>query len=156
MKQKGTATTPKKPNAFWAWFVSFLNFFRDNKVLFIIIGLFVWFFFPQLKLWFKFKGVERVQIAKLLKPLEKRLDNLAEKAKTVEDLSDEEAGEMQSLKKAIVAAKKKVKEGPPPPPVPPPPNQKKKFGIGLLSGKPRRNNWLLAGKKLSVGLMTQK
>ena len=29
-----------------------------------------------------------------------------------------------------------------------PPNPKKKFGIVFLSGKPRRNNWLPADKKL--------
>lgn len=88
-------------------------------IFFAILGIFsifVWFFFPQIKLWFKFKGVERAQIAKAIKPLETKLDTLAEKAKTGEGLSDKEAVEMQLLKKAIVAAKKKVKEGPPSPP----------------------------------------
>lgn len=89
---------------------------KKKLIFFVILGLFIWFFFPQLKLWFKFKGVERAQIAKAIKPLETRLDILAEKAKSGEGLTNEEATETQSLKKAIVAAKKKVKEGPPSPP----------------------------------------
>lgn len=120
-----TATT----SSFWKRFISFLKFFWGWRfVSFVILGLFIWFFFPQLKLWFKFKGVERAQIAKAIRPLETRLDVLAEKAKNGEGLSDKEAVEMQSLKKEIVAAKKKVKEGPPLPQKP-------------ASAKPKEEVW---------------
>lgn len=98
----------------WSWFRigSPWKIFR-KIIFFVVIGGLIYSYYPKITLKLQLWMVERAQLAKAIKPLKKRLDDLGNKARSGEEgLTDAEAVERQLLEKDIRAAGKKVKEGP--------------------------------------------
>lgn len=87
---------------------------KKKIIFFVVIGGLVWVYYPKITLKLKLWMVESAQLAKAIEPLEKQLDGLLAKAtdKSGKGLSDDEAAEMQSLKRDIATAEKKVMEEP--------------------------------------------